>query len=692
MAKEYFKPINMTICDVFSVNGIYKIPDYQRQYSWTNDQLDALWEDLYDAYQNKSVDNDCYFLGSIVYVNNGKGYLELIDGQQRITTLMIMMNVLLKDFPDVNGDTDEIFVADKDKIQDCVLYNKKANRLQLQNDPKYNVKFINLICERETFSNLEEPTKKQLKIDDPQYKYLNTAYYFYNKFNSLSKEDLNGFVNFIFFSTNIITIECTNQSFAIKLFQVMNDRGLDLSPSDIIKSYLIGKVEKDDGETLSQLNYCWKEIEDLSKEHDYKIDDFMVYYEYFKLRANPKRQVIDELRDIIQDDDIYTIIKEMTSLNDALKEVYNSKDPAVLALRYIPWKFYVMTALCSAIYVKYPDLESLYSSLRKYFYVAYVAGMNLNQIKQVSFNLIDAICDKRPIDEIEEMLQKNMVSKRMYAKFYDSIDNDVYGEKFLKPLLLSLEYYNRESLDETFYKVDNSIHLDHIMPQSFHTEEDWDYVDREKAYNYINKIGNLALLQNIKNEKALNCGFKKKMSIYKGLNKLDNNETGYSSFDTTIKLISDYEKKEKEWNIKDIEERQSWIISQLENMLDISREDINLVPSIEDSVSSRSSRAKWEYKGKRYTNKALIHELLKEYIEENDFKTLNDIPAQIRNYKMYSHELIVSCNNELVTKGFSYNKVNVNGMELCFRSVCQTPDTKVFLEFFKKYYLFEYNI
>ena len=73
----------------------------------------------------------------------------------------------------------------------------------------------------------------------------------------------------------------------------MNDRGLDLSPSDIIKSYLIGKVGQDDAETLQQLNYCWKEIEDLSKEHDYKIDDFMVYYEYFKLIANPKRQVID---------------------------------------------------------------------------------------------------------------------------------------------------------------------------------------------------------------------------------------------------------------------------------------------------------------------------------------------------------------------------------------------------------------
>ena len=102
MAVDTFKPINQTISEIFSCDGIYKIPNYQRQYSWTNDQLEALWDDLYEAYQNKTVDNDCYFLGSIVVVNGGKGYFELIDGQQRITTLMILMNVLVKDFPNIN--------------------------------------------------------------------------------------------------------------------------------------------------------------------------------------------------------------------------------------------------------------------------------------------------------------------------------------------------------------------------------------------------------------------------------------------------------------------------------------------------------------------------------------------------------------------------------------------------------------
>ena len=60
MAVDTFKPINQTISEIFSCDGIYKIPNYQRQYSWTNDELDALWTDLYEAYQNKNENNDCY--------------------------------------------------------------------------------------------------------------------------------------------------------------------------------------------------------------------------------------------------------------------------------------------------------------------------------------------------------------------------------------------------------------------------------------------------------------------------------------------------------------------------------------------------------------------------------------------------------------------------------------------------------
>ena len=240
---QTFDPQNQTISKIFSCDAIYKIPNYQRQYSWKNEQLEDLWNDLYESYKNQSEENDCYFLGSIVVVDDGKGYHELIDGQQRITTLMILLNVLYKTFPDLNSQKEGVYVAKHSKIKSYIYYDAEAEvkRLQLQTDPKYDTEFKNIIMNTKSFEQLEEPTKAQMKLDDPKYKYINTARFFYKKLTSLHQEELEDFINYIFFNTNIIKIVCTNETFAIKLFQVLNDRGLDLSSSDIIKSYIIGK-------------------------------------------------------------------------------------------------------------------------------------------------------------------------------------------------------------------------------------------------------------------------------------------------------------------------------------------------------------------------------------------------------------------------------------------------------------------
>ena len=76
------------------------------------------------------------------------------------------MNVLLKDFPEINKDNDAIFVADKEKIQNCIMFQGRRNRLQLQTDPKYDSIFNDLIINCESFADIDEPTKRELKLDD----------------------------------------------------------------------------------------------------------------------------------------------------------------------------------------------------------------------------------------------------------------------------------------------------------------------------------------------------------------------------------------------------------------------------------------------------------------------------------------------------------------------------------------------
>ena len=683
---QTFKPENQTISDLFSCQAIYVIPNYQRQYSWVNEQLEELWSDLYESYINTP--EECYFLGSIVVVDDGKGHHELVDGQQRITTLMIMLNVLAKTFPDINKNSDILLKGNLQKIKQLIYFDEGINRLQLQIDPNYNISFKKAIINQDNYENFKYPTQANLKKDDPEYKFVNTAKFFYDKFNELLKSEgqsvLDGFVNFILFKTNIIKTICTNQSFAIKLFLVLNDRGLELSISDIIKSYILDKYDSNDRyneNDKATFNYNWKSIEKISNDYEFTIDDFMVYFEYYKLKSNPKRQVTDELKKIIQSSEVVSLVDEMKSFADNLEKVYKSTLPVIYSLRYIPWQAYVMTALASAYQVDYPDKEELFQSMRRFFYISWISGKTLNGIKQTSFNLIDAIVDKKTIDEINEMLDKFIYGKRLIRDVYQNLNDDVYGQNFLKALMLSIEYEIREKTNVGFYKINNSIHIDHILPQQFDKRlDEWKNIDDVAlAKTYIHKLGNLALLLGSKNEEALNHGMNVKMNIYQGK---DKNESGVTAFDTTKTIIDNYNKGDVDWDVSHIVGRQKYLIGLIENMLDISEDDIDKI--IEEEQKANSLH-KWQYNNEYLTNKGLVLSILKDYINANNIKDYYSIPKEIRDFKMYSHELIKNENNE----EYTYTKLDCNNLSVYVRTICLKNDTNKFIDMMKKYFDFE---
>ena len=683
---QTFKPENQTISDLFSCQAIYVIPNYQRQYSWVNEQLEELWSDLYESYINTP--EECYFLGSIVVVDDGKGHHELVDGQQRITTLMIMLNVLAKTFPDINKNSDILLKGNLQKIKQLIYFDEGINRLQLQIDPNYNTSFKKAIINQDNYENFKYPTQANLKKDDPEYKFVNTAKFFYDKFNELLKSEgqsvLDGFVNFILFKTNIIKTICTNQSFAIKLFLVLNDRGLELSISDIIKSYILDKYDSNDRyneNDKATFNYNWKSIEKISNDYEFTIDDFMVYFEYYKLKSNPKRQVTDELKKIIQSSEVVSLVDEMKSFADNLEKVYKSTLPVIYSLRYIPWQAYVMTALASAYQVDYPDKEELFQSMRRFFYISWISGKTLNGIKQTSFNLIDAIVDKKTIDEINEMLDKFIYGKRLIRDVYQNLNDDVYGQNFLKASMLSIEYEIREKSNVGFYKITNSTHIDHISPEQFDKRlDEWKNIDDVAlAKTYIHKLGNLALLLGSKNEEALNHGMNVKMNIYQGK---DKNESGVTAFDTTKTIIDNYNKGDVNWDVSHIVDRQKYLIGLIENMLDISEDDIDKI--IEEEQKANSLH-KWQYNNEYLTNKGLVLSILKDYINANNIKDYYSIPKEIRDFKMYSHELIKNENNE----EYTYTKLDCNNLSVYVRTICLKNDTNKFIDMMKKYFDFD---
>lgn len=692
---EIFKPENKSISDIFSFTGIYTIPNYQRQYSWNDENLEELWDDLYNSFVD-GIDK-CYFLGSIVIVDRGNGEQELVDGQQRITTLMIMLNVLMRDFPEINSNSSSVLNADNSLISSLIFFNQRINRLRLQQDPDYDTYFKNIISASDSYKDFKKPTKEELKKEDPQYKFTNTAYFFYNKFNNLLNEEgveiLGKFVNYIMFKTNIIKISCFDQSFAIKLFLVLNDRGMDLANSDIIKSVIYNEFDKSDEYTKHDkdvFNSNWKAIEVICNKYDFSMDDFFVLYEYYKLKKNPKRQLSDEITDIVKNNEINSIVTELLSFARNVEKVFTTKNPVLYSLRYIPWKFYVNTTIATAYQIGYENIEDLLYELRRFYYLSWISGKTLNGIKQTSFNLIDAIANQVPLEDIKTIMNNFIMKNKIITNVYNVLDGNVYGESFLKPLMLSIDYKIREKLLTEFYPANKEIHMDHILPKKYYEKpEEWEYItNKEETLPHLNTIGNMALLLGKKNEEALNYGVPTKLDIYLGD---DNQKTGRTAFDTTNWVIDEF-KNAKKWTVKSIENRQIKLITEIEDMLDISRDDIEgetaYIPL--DESNNDNGYYKWQYKNEKYTNSSLVRKLLVDYINSRGFKELEELDVEIKNYHIIP--ILPLFSKENILNGYSYRKLKEISFDLYTPSQFNKERINIFLQTLKKYYDFQNDL
>lgn len=670
--KELFNPINNTISEIFNCDKIYRIPNFQRPYSWMDEQLDELWDDLITSFKSKE-ENNCYFLGSIVVVDTDENiYQDVIDVQQRITTLMIMFNVLSKSFANLNSK--EKLDPTKNIVTKVTVDNRIQNdngysRLQLQSYKDYDSTFKNAIINRENFDQIENEriAKNDLKSNNPKFKYLNTAKYFYKKFKKLEEDDeksntniLGDFINYIFYNVNIIKIVCTKQSFAIKLFQVLNDRGLNLTNSDIIKANIIEKLN--DNTAIDIFENNWKMIETIANDYDFTMDDFFVFFEYFKLKSNPTKQLSDEINGLIAKENISDFINEMTKFAEKIKEVYTSKNHVVFSLLYLPWKFYIITILTSALYVDYPNKNELLKKIRRFYYLAFISGKTLNGIKQTSFNIIAKIVNKEKIEEISLKMDEYIQKEKLITLTYEAINSEnVYGERWLKPLLMSIDYYLNEI--DYFIPIDKKINVDHILPIAFSEEKNksWDYIDAEEAKKVINTIGNMALLSETKNKSALNKGFNVKINIYQGLDEKGNLYTdedgnksklkGFTNFTTTAKIVTDYLASHKMWDITTINDRkENYIIKMINSMLDINENmkyDMSVIQSKEINKIEYNENAHFE--GISDNIKNLYEELKKRIIFIN-----NDILVEVqKNYiafKLNTNivDVIIQKNNLLI--------------------------------------------
>jgi uncharacterized protein with ParB-like and HNH nuclease domain len=578
--EDIFKPQSLTIGELFgNKDALYQIPRYQRPYSWGDDQLDKLWSDLLDAQEN----DPNYFLGSVITAKpeEASNYLDIVDGQQRLTTLLIMLCVCRDLFPNINQDIleNDPFAIDGKMIKSSIRFNDRFERLRLKTHSNHESDFQQLVLNDGVSINNKRPYKKDLRIEEaPNFKFKNTSAFFTEKFLELGEQSTGRLINYIFNQVKIIRIDCQSVSFAIKLFQVLNDRGLDLSNSDLIKSFLIGRIHKiydADAELKKtkedQFMDDWKSCETIAIDTEENMNNLFVMFEYFLLAKNPEKSLYDELVRLFENvDPNEIIIKFKKFITNYKDKVYNTKDPIMYSLFYLRWGMYWRSIVLTALFNDYQDFDKFLKVFRRYYYINWIAGNTLTKIKQTSFNIIGWLKENKSVEFIEEQLNNLMISDA-YSRAVNSLNGDIYFEQWCKPLLFMIEYNQIDN--PPFYSMgDRNIQTEHILPRAYEKNEDWHYAKEIVGIDeWIHTGANLTLLSGSKNLDARHYKFETKIKSYDGSGFEDAKDSKMSNFNITQRIVNDYNSNRfnKEWNVDSINNRWVWFCQQVESILEI---------------------------------------------------------------------------------------------------------------------------
>lgn len=544
MTKELygiFTPENKTIRDIFDGNNYYRVPDYQRPYSWGDDQIEDLWDDLYSAFD---AGDPSYFLGPTILIRRKDGYLEVVDGQQRLTTLTILFCVM----------RDIYFTKDKRIVNAIRSLVDDKYRLRLITQQSYQNQF-----EQEILDKVDFPEKKLAKDEKKAKRLLNAAEIFRDKLESLETRRIKAFSDYVFDKVIMIAIVCSDESFAVRLFQVLNTRGLDLSNADLLKSYLYGKLDED---KKRQFMSTWNQVETIVSDMDEELESLFTLYEYYVLGSNPRRSLYVELQNRFRKQDPNKVIWDFKKFAQELNKAINSNPKVVNSFWYLPNQVFWKAILATAAFEKYAQLDLLVRELRRLYYSYWIAGYTTAKVKQLSFNLIRWVKGKKRLHEIRAEIDKKMNEDDVPKGIAEALDKEGYGDNYwLGPLLALIEYEQTDESKVTYIELGRDVHVDHILPQGWQTVKDWrDTWKRDEGEEWLHKIGNLTLLSGRKNIRASKSAFKEKRDIYRGKG-ID----GITSFIITQRVA-----RKHQWTVKEARRRRTWIRNQVQIALDIS--------------------------------------------------------------------------------------------------------------------------
>lgn len=540
---------------IFSNDFDFVIPSYQRPYAWTTEEAGELFTDLMDFMESQG-EEEAYFLGSIVLIKEeGKPYAEVIDGQQRLTTLTILVAIIAEHLEGSMKENFELYINEPGKPAEDI---EPKPRLKLRERDRA---FFSQYIQEFSFKKLLE--QDPVNLSDSQKNIRNNAEWFIKKLqNDLQgdKSRIEALGKFIVNRCFLVAVSTPSMRSAHRIFMVLNDRGMNLLPSDLLKSEIIGQISDVQRETYTKV---WEDREDeLGREG---FNNLFSHIRMLFLKSKAKKTMLDELLDAMENKQITGknfIEKILVPFADAYQIIstatYESSGDATQINNHLKWLGQIDNfdwIPPSILFLtknknKPEQLERFFTRLERLAASMFLRRCDVNKRIERYARLISAIEGKQDIFGPQSPINLSSDEKKETKEVFNG---DIYNmtKRPRTYLMLRLDSFISDQAAVYDHKV---ITVEHVLPQTVEPGSYWakkwpNVASREK---WLHKLGNLLLLSKSKNSQAQNYDFQTKKTKY------FSTRGGVSTFAITTKVL-----KYDEWTRKVVEQRQQELIDVL---------------------------------------------------------------------------------------------------------------------------------